>query len=288
MKCRMDSDMCRTAVCVLNYLNYKETENCVDSVLMQRDCNYQIIVVDNGSENESYSFLKKRYHGEQKVTVLRVHKNYGFAKGHNIGIHYARKYFAAEYVLLLNSDIILPEERYIKKMVDADEHEVGVLGSRIILRGGREYEFEKQYTTFPATALRYLELFFYCNGVYKIADCLGRTAERKYKREKILHGSALMLTPDYFRNYNGLCDKTFLYEEETLLYLYCKRCGLREKKVNSTYAIHKGGQSTKLFYGGKLSENERYIFQSYKYVLHESIRDLIFRKGKDWRKRSVI
>ena len=138
--------MCRTAVCVLNYLNYKETENCVDSVLMQRDSNYQIIVVDNGSENESYSFLKKRYHGEQKVTVLRVHKNYGFAKGHNIGIHYARKYFAAEYVLLLNSDIILPEERYIKKMVDADEHGVGVLGSRIILRGGREYEFEKQYT----------------------------------------------------------------------------------------------------------------------------------------------
>lgn len=271
--------MCKAAVCVLNYLNYKETIDCVDSVLLQKGCTYQIIVVDNGSDNESYSLLKKKYHGERKVTVLRAHKNYGFAKGNNIGIQYARKYYAAEYVLLLNSDIILPEEDYIKKMVDADENGVGVLGSRIILRDGREYRFEKQYTTFPATAFRYLQLLFYCNGVYQIADYLEQKAEKKYKREEILHGSAFMLTPEYFRYYNGLYDKTFLYEEETLLYFYCKRRNLKQKKVNNASVLHKGGQSTKLFYNGKLSKNERYIFKSYKYVLYESICDFIHRKS---------
>lgn len=267
--------MCKAAVCVLNYLNYKETMDCVDSILQQKGCTYQIIVVDNGSDNDSYSSLKEKYSGNRQVTVLRANRNYGFAKGHNIGIHYARKHFGADYVLLLNSDIILAEENYIAKMINADEDNVGVLGSRIVMRDGREYRFEKQYTAFPATLYRYMQLFFYCKGAYKIADYFERSAKKRYVSEDVLHGSAFMLTPDFFRYYTGLYDKTFLYEEETLLYLNCRRCGLIEKRVNETYVVHKGGQSTKLFYGGKLSQTEKYIFRAYKYVLLESIRDYL-------------
>lgn len=267
--------MCKAAVCVLNYLNYKETMDCVDSILQQKGCTYQIIVVDNGSDNDSYSSLKEKYSGNRKVTVIRANRNYGFAKGHNIGIHYARKHFGADYVLLLNSDIILAEENYIAKMINADEDNVGVLGSRIVMRDGREYRFEKQYTAFPATLYRYMQLFFYCNGACKTADYFKRAAEKRYVSEDILHGSAFMLTPGFFRHYTGLYDKTFLYEEETLLYLNCRRCGLTEKRVNETYVVHKGGQSTKLFYGGKLSQTEKYIFRAYKYVLLESIRDYL-------------
>lgn len=170
MKCRLNEGMrlCKAVICVLNYLNYKETMECVDSVLLQTGCTYHIIVVDNGSGNDSYSRLKKKYCNEKKVTVLRANKNYGFAKGHNIGIHYARKHFGADYVLLLNSDIILAEENYIKTMIEADEDSVGVLGSRIVMRDGREYRFEKQYTTFPATLLRYLQLLFIAMGYIKL------------------------------------------------------------------------------------------------------------------------
>lgn len=280
MKCRLNEGMrlCKAVICVLNYLNYKETMECVDSVLLQTGCTYHIIVVDNGSGNDSYSRLKKKYCNEKKVTVLGANKNYGFAKGHNIGIHYARKHFGADYVLLLNSDIILAEENYIKTMIEADEDSVGVLGSRIVMRDGREYRFEKQYTTFPATLLRYLQLLFYCNGIYKAADFFERIAKRRYVSKDILHGSAFMLTPAFFRYYTGLYDKTFLYEEETLLYFYCKRCGIKEKKVDNAYVIHKGGQSTKLFYNGKPSKNERYILKSYKYVLFESLYDFVHRR----------
>lgn len=272
--------MCKVAVCVLNYLNYRETMDCVDSVLLQTDCTYQIIIVDNGSDNDSYLRLKEKYRGEEKVAVLHANKNYGFAKGHNIGICYARKHFGAEYVLLLNSDIVLEDKNYLKKMVEADKEGVGVLGSRIVMRDGREYRFEKQYTTFPATAFRYLQLLFYCNGIYKAAEYFERTAKRRYVGEEILHGSAFMLTPDYFQYYAGLYDKTFLYEEETLLYFCCMRCGLKEKKVDNVYVMHKGGQSTKLFYNGKPSKNERYILKSYKYVLYESIRNLLFKRER--------
>ena len=123
-----------------------------------------------------------------------------------------------------------------------------------------------------------LQLLFYCNGAYKIADYFERVAKRKYKREEIMHGSAFMLTPQYFWYYTGLYDKTFLYEEETLLYFYCKRCGLKEKKINNACVMHKGGQSTKLFYNGRPSKNERYILKSYKYVLYESICDFVHQK----------
>jgi len=266
--------MCEAAICVLNYLNYNETIECVDSILRQKYCIYHIIIVDNGSDNGSYSYLKRIYNKEKKVTVLHANRNYGFAKGHNIGIHYARKHFQAKYILLLNSDTILPREDYLRKMVNADEERIGVLGSKIIMRDGKEQKSLKSYVTFPATLFYYLFSWAdYC-GYNKMADYFERKM-RRYARVELLHGCALMLTPHYFKFYSGLCSKTFLYGEEDLLYIYCKRYGLEEKKVNDTFIIHRGGQSVKLFYGGGALEKEKYRLKSLKFILLESLFNLM-------------
>ena len=39
----------RIVIVILNYLNYKETEECVQSVLRQEYTDYHILIVDNGS-----------------------------------------------------------------------------------------------------------------------------------------------------------------------------------------------------------------------------------------------
>src|SRR3989344_690195 len=60
--------------------------------------NCQIIVVDDGSDDESVEFLKKNF---REIEVIESKKNEGFAKTVNLGAQKAR----GDYLLLLNTDV---------------------------------------------------------------------------------------------------------------------------------------------------------------------------------------
>ena len=77
---------------ILHYLTEYDTIDCVDSILNNVDYqDYKIIVVDNGSTNNSGETLLKRYRNNEKIVVIIVEENLGFARGHNIGYEYDDK-----------------------------------------------------------------------------------------------------------------------------------------------------------------------------------------------------
>ncbi|MHB1108005.1 MAG: glycosyltransferase, partial [Lutibacter sp.] len=79
------------AVVVLNYVNYHETIDCVNSILEQTYKKFNIIIVENGSQNESFSILNGLFGNNPLIKILKNDINLGFAKGNNIGIRYVRK-----------------------------------------------------------------------------------------------------------------------------------------------------------------------------------------------------
>lgn len=268
MKCR------RVVIVILNYMNYQETEECITSVLQQEYDNYHILVVDNGSNNESYSFLKKRYINTQNVSVIKAGKNYGFAKGNNIGIHYAKNKLGAEYVMLLNSDTVLTDPLYLKRMLNEDEKGVGVIGSSIKQRDNKNLRKIYRYVTFPGTLFCYFKILFDKQGFAQWQSLLEKRLS-KCEGSYILHGCVLLLTPSYFDFYIGLDARTFLYCEEELLYLRCKKVGLEEKLVEDLSLFHKCGRSSEVLYKNRSNIYYKYLLSSYKYVLWESIKNLL-------------
>ena len=271
----------RIVIVILNYLNYRETEECVQSVLQQEYADYHILIVDNGSDNESYRYLYDRYKRKKSVTVIRARKNYGFAKGNNIGIRYARERLLADYVMLLNSDTLMEDRAYLKKMLAADADRIGVIGSRIVERDNVKVRMIPRYVTFPGT------LFYYsaARAEYRDHPVSLNFWEQRLKQIKsvpVLQGCVLMLTPAYFQYYDGLDPRTFLYCEEELLYLRCKKKGLEEKLNDETCIFHKHGQSSKLLHGNQRKSFLKYMLTSYKYVLWESIKRYLGRnEGQD-------
>ena len=78
--------MKKISIVILNYINYKDTIECIESIF---EMNYRyegIVVVDNNSENESVKILNKKYKDNKKIIIVKARHNYGFAKGNNIGI----------------------------------------------------------------------------------------------------------------------------------------------------------------------------------------------------------
>lgn len=266
----------RIAVIILNYLNYKDTDECVQSVLKQKYPDFHILVVDNGSDNGSFEYLWKKYNRYEKVNVLKAGKNYGFAKGNNIGIHYAKKNFDVEYVMLLNNDTVLEDVDYIQKMMDVDHDKVGVVGSRIIERDCGSVRKYKRYVAFPATLFYFLSALSEYNN-QPASQAFWEKILKKYEGVYVFRACVLLLTPAYFRYYDGLDPRTFLYCEEELLYQRCKRAGLKEIINDKTYLLHKHKKSTKMAFDNDNKIYLKYMLSSYKFVLWESVK-MFFQK----------
>jgi GT2 family glycosyltransferase len=85
-----------------NYNGQKFLKNCLDSLLIQTERNFDIIIVDNNSADDSVKFVEANY---PSVKVIRLDKNYGFSKAVNAGISYSLKNPEIKYIVLLNNDV---------------------------------------------------------------------------------------------------------------------------------------------------------------------------------------
>jgi GT2 family glycosyltransferase len=86
------------SVIILNWNGRHLLEECLASVQDQSFQDYEVIVVDNGSTDGSVDFLKAGW-GE-KIIILSLPSNKGFAGGNNAGIRAAR----GKFIVLLNND----------------------------------------------------------------------------------------------------------------------------------------------------------------------------------------
>lgn len=82
----------------------KYLPDCLRSVFSQSYKDFSVLIIDNGSTDEMFDYLRENY-GE-KIATLRNFKNLGFSRGHNQGIGLAKK-GNAEFILIINPDIIL-------------------------------------------------------------------------------------------------------------------------------------------------------------------------------------
>jgi len=98
----------QVVVVVLNWNGYDDTCKCVYSLIEIEYENYDIVVVDNGSEEDELAALKADF-GDNIIGIQNA-SNYGFGKGNNKGIEWALKNRDPAYVLTLNNDTTVEQD----------------------------------------------------------------------------------------------------------------------------------------------------------------------------------
>lgn len=92
--------MIKTTVVVPNFNGIKYLKNCIDKLLVAKECgDFEILLVDNGSTDGS-EVLCGEYRAQGIAKVIAFHRNTGFCGAVNAGIDACK----TEYVLLLNND----------------------------------------------------------------------------------------------------------------------------------------------------------------------------------------
>jgi len=94
----------RVAVIVLTHNNFDDTVECLDSVLASDYAEYDLVLVDNGSEDGSIEKIRERFPG---LHYQLNEVNLGVAGGRNSGWRYVRDNLEADCLLFLDNDAIV-------------------------------------------------------------------------------------------------------------------------------------------------------------------------------------
>lgn len=122
--------MKKIGIIVLNWNNYKETKQCLDSILNYQftEINVQIYLVDNNSNDNSGSLLNSEY--KNKVNYWNTGRNSGYTGGNNYGIMKAKE-DNCDIFIVLNNDLIITNFKelvYSVVKVFSVDTKIGILG----------------------------------------------------------------------------------------------------------------------------------------------------------------
>lgn len=108
----------KVSILWLNYNSHSFIDIVLQSLQNIKDLdypNYELIVVDNNSIDESYKIIRKFVEKMYNAKFIRLEKNLGFTGGNNVA--YRARDPESKYIVLLNNDAI-PHQDSLKKMVE--------------------------------------------------------------------------------------------------------------------------------------------------------------------------
>lgn len=138
------SDLTFISIVILNWNSYEETLRLLKSIDKSDYPRklYEILMVDNGSIDQSVEKIKKKY---PEVKIISLPKNYGIWVR-----NYAFKKAKGDLIVNFDSDAVLPSKDTLKKVVEKalEYPNLGILGVKVFNKFRREPELSPMHLNF--------------------------------------------------------------------------------------------------------------------------------------------
>lgn len=247
------------SIIIVSFNTVDLTDQCLASVIKSLKVSglrYEIIVVDNASQDESRAMIRSKY---PKVTIIANRKNIGFGKANNIGI----KRSNGEYILLLNSDTIIINDAIAKLLAFARQHSNAIVGGKLL-----NIDRSPQTSCGPFFSLPVVFAALFLKG-----DVLGitRWSPESVRKVDWLSGACLLAPKKIFMQF-PFDEQIFMYMEEIDLFMRARAQGFSAYFYPRALIVHLGaGSSTNKKKGPILNIYRGFL---YLYNKHYSARQM--------------
>lgn len=258
----------KVAIIILNWNGWEDTIECLESLFQIDYPDYEIIVVDNGSKDESIEKIRGYANGsvktkskffkynpknkpieviepekrnfdknsvnklpsDKKFILIKNCENYGFAEGNNIGIRFAKEYLNPDYILLLNNDTVV-ENSFLTELIKLGESEekIGIIGPMVYY-----YDYED---TIQSAGVN-IDWNRGKNDIL-LARTVDRDIVKEVKEVDYVSGCAFLGKITVFDKIGLLNPKYFAYWEETEWCIRAKKAGFKVLNTPNSRIWHK-------------------------------------------------
>lgn len=243
------------SIVILNYNGKRWLEQCLPTIKKIKYKPLEVIIVNNGSTDDSGEFVRKKYPG---FKLIELQPNRGFAGANNVGVRAAR----GKYVLIINNDTEVPAD-FLTPLVRRMEQDktIGVIQPKI-------RSLRKKHLLDAACSFYTSTGFQYHYGYYQLQS------KKQYNKEYFVYsakGACLFTIRDDYLKLGGLDEDFVCYVEESD---YCHRVWLSGKKViylPESYIYHWGGGDMSV-----MEKGETTIFRSFRNRYYSYLKNLSF------------
>lgn len=241
------------SVIILNWNRPNDTLECIESVKKQTYKNIEIIVVDNGSKDNSKEILRN----VSGITLIENEFNRGFTGGHIDGLAGA----SGEFIFVLNNDAVVDKD-YV-----TNAYNILSGDAKIAVVGGRSYHWKNGSEMFdtnnPFYAFQTINRFS-MEGIFAQHDA-GYDHEVNW-----VSGSAMVIRRKALKKTGYFFDPLFAYYEESDLFARIQAADFTIVYSPALKIWHKDGASSSSYFQFNQLFKNRFVFG----MRHLSSKDL--------------
>lgn len=247
------------SVIIVSYNTAKLTKQTIESIeksLVENSPlrkNFEVIVVDNQSSDDTLAVLKK-IKAENKLTlkIVEAKENLGFGRANNLGFKMA----TGQEILFLNSDTVV-QKGALENLVDfyrtqQKQKKIGLLAARLMNKDGTE---QAQGGDAPSLLTLFNTMFFlddipFLGKLLPSVQHTGRRFAPKEVQTKTLvqkhwvAGTAVMIDRDLFEKMEGFDPAIFMYGEDQELAYRLEKKGYKNYILTTSKITHYGSASS--------------------------------------------
>ncbi len=217
----MKKELPFVSVIIVNYNGRQLLKDCLDSLsrLNYDKDRFEVIIVDNGSIDDSVEYVKKNY---SKAKIIKNKIN-NYCRANNLGIKKSK----GEFVALLNNDTMVDKDwlRELTDVITADS-KIGCCGSKILfpdkkIQSASHYEFPNFY--WGDRGLREPDV-----GQYEFLE-----------EVTSLSGAAVLFRRGCLQDVGHIDEDFVMYLEDVDMFLRCRQKGWKLLYVPKSIVYHK-------------------------------------------------
>jgi len=249
----------RVSIIILNWNGLEDTIECLESLKKITYPNYEVILVDNGSEGNDAQVLKEKF-GDY-IHLIRNDRNYGYTGGNNIGIRYALDKGSPDYILILNNDMVVAPD-FLTEMVKVAESDdsIGIVGPKV-------YYYDFPDIIHSAGMKTNAWLGYFGSIGYKHLDAGQYDTQQEVDS---ISGCCLLVKKEIIHQVGMFDESYFCYWDEVDYCFRAKSAGFRIIYVPQAIAWHKKVLKKKIW--GKLPYEEKASALAYYYWTRNSFK----------------
>ena len=212
----------RVLISIVNWMNYWDTIECVSLCKKQAYANIEIVVVDNGSVNESVQKIKNSH---PDIKLIETGKNLGFAGGHKKAYHYCKsRNFGAMW--LMNPDARIFPDTLVKLVEAYLKYGKNIYGSITIDDKCRNLTIDQMPKGIAGFAIEKKEI-----------------NDEKIFQTDFVSGASFFVPIKVFEKIGFISTKYFMYVEEVDFSYYAYRNNIFSYYVLDSKIMHEGEKS---------------------------------------------